>query len=288
MAANPFADDPLPAYTSTWGPGVARPATLPLAYDRRVDPAHIFVFAVHPVSGIERDFYVTPRTCVYCTSIRQACSKTRPRCWRCVAAGRACDFVDGWSRLSGFKPKLKAQTRADGQREAGSSESNDRQSRLAANPFADAPLPQYTSSWGPRLARPATLPDPGVYGTRVDAAHVFVFPDLPGPFYVVPLRCAACKRVRAFCSRARPACERCAGGKKKNACADGSGSACTYREGWERLEVLRPGARAGKRAADGDGEWVVRLCSEGMSLLSSPKKLRVPVDGRFASGGSER
>ncbi|KAI0825740.1 hypothetical protein BC629DRAFT_19897 [Irpex lacteus] len=102
---------PLPEYTKNWGPHLYRPAKLPDNYDTRIDPAHIFVFTVHPITGIQRDFYVTPKPCDYCAKVRQLCSRTRPHCGRCGAREeRQCVFEEGWVRLPGpkcLKPKRK-------------------------------------------------------------------------------------------------------------------------------------------------------------------------------------
>ncbi|KAI0085768.1 hypothetical protein BDY19DRAFT_391256 [Irpex rosettiformis] len=105
-------DQPLPEYTKDWGPHLFRPTKLPDNYDTRIDPAHIFVFTVHPITGIQRDFYVTPKPCDYCAKVRQLCSRTRPHCLRCRARENAgqCVFEDGWVRLPGpkcAKPKRK-------------------------------------------------------------------------------------------------------------------------------------------------------------------------------------
>lgn len=105
--------DPLPEYTQTW-PSIRRPSELPANFDRRIDPAHIFVFVKHPISGIEKEYYVTSKPCSYCTKVRQVCSRTRPLCRRCSVSGdphRVCEVEDGWVKLPGprcSKPKLKA------------------------------------------------------------------------------------------------------------------------------------------------------------------------------------
>lgn len=104
---------PLPDYTRSWGDQLRRPTKLPDHYDTRIDPNHIFLFAVHPVTGIERDFYVTPKPCEYCARIRQVCSRSRPSCQRCTISGdpdRVCHVEDGWVKLPGpkcEKPKLQ-------------------------------------------------------------------------------------------------------------------------------------------------------------------------------------
>lgn len=102
--------EPLPSYTKSWGAHLSRPTELPDSYDDRIDADHIFVFSVHPVSGIKRPFYVTSRACENCAKIRQVCSRTRPSCRRCETAGKRCVVSDGWVKLSGpkcEKPKLK-------------------------------------------------------------------------------------------------------------------------------------------------------------------------------------
>lgn len=104
---------PLPSYTQSWGHFLRRPTKLPDNYDTRIDPNHIFVFAVHPITGIKRDFYVTPKPCEYCAKIRQVCSRSRPFCHRCTISGdphRVCRVEDGWVKLPGpkcEKPKLQ-------------------------------------------------------------------------------------------------------------------------------------------------------------------------------------
>ena len=55
---NALVQEPLPEYTASWGPNLRRPAKLPEHYDTRIDPAHIFVFTVHPITGIEREMRV--------------------------------------------------------------------------------------------------------------------------------------------------------------------------------------------------------------------------------------
>jgi hypothetical protein len=98
--------DPLPEYTREWGPYLSRPTELPEDYDVRIDPAHIFVFNPHPVTGIEKPMYVTTRSCDYCSKIRQVCSRSRPYCQRCAVVAdpqRACTVEAGWVRLPGPK-----------------------------------------------------------------------------------------------------------------------------------------------------------------------------------------
>lgn len=105
--------EPLPEYTRSWGAHLRRPAALPEHYDTRIDPNHIFLFAVHPITGIKRDFFVTPKPCEYCAKIRQVCSRSRPSCQRCRLSGdpdRVCHVEDGWVKLPGpkcEKPKLQ-------------------------------------------------------------------------------------------------------------------------------------------------------------------------------------
>ena len=105
--------EPLPDYTKTWGPNLYRPPMLPDHHDTRIDSAHIFVFTVHPITGIERDFYVTPKPCDYCAKVRQVCSRTRPHCHRCSLHPEKfveCVVEEGWVRLPGpkcQKPKRK-------------------------------------------------------------------------------------------------------------------------------------------------------------------------------------
>ncbi|KAI0698362.1 hypothetical protein BC835DRAFT_1413137 [Cytidiella melzeri] len=106
---------PLPDYTTSWGPHLHRPSKFPDNYDTRIDPAHIFVFTVHPITGIERDFYVTPKPCDYCAKVRQLCSRTRPQCSRCGSRdnGRVCVFEEGWVRLPGPKC-MKVKRKSEG------------------------------------------------------------------------------------------------------------------------------------------------------------------------------
>jgi len=114
--------EPLPDYTKSWGPNLHRPLKLPEQYDTRIDPRHIFVFTVHPITGIERDFYVTPKPCDYCAKVRQICSRTRPFCARCGAhteKARSCAMEEGWVRLPGpkcAKPKRNREADDDGGR----------------------------------------------------------------------------------------------------------------------------------------------------------------------------
>lgn len=111
--------EPLPEYTRSWGAHLRRPTTLPEHYDTRIDPNHIFVFAVHPITGIKRDFFVTPKPCEYCAKIRQVCSRSRPSCQRCTTSGdpdRVCHVEDGWVKLPGpkcEKPKLQKKSQSD-------------------------------------------------------------------------------------------------------------------------------------------------------------------------------
>ena len=143
---------PLPPYTAAWGPQLARPTTLPDSYDKRIDPEHIFVFSVHPVSGIKRPFYVTARPCENCAKIRQVCSRTRPQCRRCVVGCKDCVVGDGWVKLSGpkcEKPKLKK--RAD-ELEA---ERPFKKSRLEDEPDGDLPRRR---TLRPRVGRASEVP----------------------------------------------------------------------------------------------------------------------------------
>lgn len=95
---------PLPSYTKSWGAHLSRPEELPEFYDDRIDKDHIFVFSVHPETGAEGPFYVTPRPCEHCSKVvRQVCSRTRPACNRCETAGKECVVREGWAKLSGPK-----------------------------------------------------------------------------------------------------------------------------------------------------------------------------------------
>ena len=117
--------DPLPEYTRSWGPHLRRPTRLPDEYDTRIDPTHIFVFSKHPITGIEKDFYVTPKSCEYCAKIRQVCSRSRPLCQRCACAAtavRTCTVEDGWVRLPGPKcKKFKLRVAKTAESECGAS-----------------------------------------------------------------------------------------------------------------------------------------------------------------------
>ncbi|KAI0343310.1 hypothetical protein BDW22DRAFT_1356923 [Trametopsis cervina] len=111
-------NEPLPEYTRSWDTSghLRRPVKLPEEYDKRIDPSHIFIFSRHPITGIEKDFLVTPKPCDYCAKIRQVCSRSRPICHRCSATGdpnRLCTVEKGWVKLPGpkcVKPKLKGRT----------------------------------------------------------------------------------------------------------------------------------------------------------------------------------
>ncbi|EKM50058.1 uncharacterized protein PHACADRAFT_153372, partial [Phanerochaete carnosa HHB-10118-sp] len=148
--------EPLPEYTRSWGPHLRRPPQLPHQYDTRIDPNHIFLFAVHPITGIKRDFYVTPKPCEYCAKIRQVCSRSRPSCQRCAVSGdpdRVCHVEDGWVKLPGpkcEKPKLQKRTanasRDEKQAKARSSTSDSmpvpkRARTLAPHPFDESLSP---------------------------------------------------------------------------------------------------------------------------------------------------
>lgn len=106
--------EPLPEYARAWGLGIRRPTELPAGYDERIDPAHIFVFPKHPVTSIDKPYYVTALPCTYCAKIRQVCSRTRPHCQRCSVSGdpnRVCFYDVGYVKLPG--PRLpKSRTRA--------------------------------------------------------------------------------------------------------------------------------------------------------------------------------
>lgn len=121
---NALDQEPLPDYTKSWGPNLYRPKKLPENYDTRIDPAHIFVFTVHPVTGIERDFFVTPKPCDYCAKVRQICSRSKPHCQRCAVNAdniRACVVEEGWVRLPGpkcVKPKRKLPQESEGETKA--------------------------------------------------------------------------------------------------------------------------------------------------------------------------
>ncbi|KAI0091633.1 hypothetical protein BDY19DRAFT_637209 [Irpex rosettiformis] len=132
--------DPLPEYTRAWGPDIRRPSELPANFDRRIDPAHIFVFSRHPVTGIEKDYYVTPRPCSYCTKIRQVCSRSRPLCRRCSVSGdphRVCEWEDGWVKLPGPRcPKPKLKTAGSGGKEGKASSGKKKTRTLAPTPLA--------------------------------------------------------------------------------------------------------------------------------------------------------
>lgn len=141
--------DPLPEYTRCWGPHLRRPTRIPDEYDNRIDPAHIFVFSRHPITGIQKDTYVTPKPCDYCAKIRQVCSRSRPFCQRCAVAAdpeRTCNVEDGWVRLPGPKcKKLKLRvSRNAADDESSPSVSNtspSRKARVIAPTFHEDPGP---------------------------------------------------------------------------------------------------------------------------------------------------
>ncbi|KAF7793518.1 hypothetical protein EIP86_004632 [Pleurotus ostreatoroseus] len=101
---------PLPDYTADWGEDLSRPTELPEFYDHRIDLEHIFVFAKHPLTGVTRPLYVTPRSCENCQKAKQVCSRTRPTCKRCDLGNKVCVAGEGYTKLGGpkcEKPKLK-------------------------------------------------------------------------------------------------------------------------------------------------------------------------------------
>lgn len=112
---------PLPEYTRAWGWSefLRRPAQLPDEYDKRIDPMHIYVFTTHPITGIQKPYYVTPKPCDYCIKIRQVCSRTRPLCQRCVGTNgpaRSCVMDEGFMKLPPprcSKPNMKKKARGD-------------------------------------------------------------------------------------------------------------------------------------------------------------------------------
>lgn len=136
--------DPLPEYTRAWGTHLRRPDSLPPNYDTRIDPAHIFLFSVHPITGIKRDFYVTPKPCEYCAKIRQVCSRTRPLCHRCAVSGdntRICSVEEGWVKLPGpkcEKPRLQKRV-SDMRNPRASSETEDSPPPKKARYIAPSP-----------------------------------------------------------------------------------------------------------------------------------------------------
>ena len=131
--SNTLQSQPLPEYTKNWGPHLYRPTKLPDNYDTRIDPAHIFVFTIHPITGIQRDFYVTPKPCDYCSQVRQLCSRTRPHCSRCGAREepRQCVFEEGWVRLPGPKCVKPKRQREESETDAGK-EKRAKKARTAA------------------------------------------------------------------------------------------------------------------------------------------------------------
>lgn len=164
MPWNPL--DPLPEYTRCWGLYLRRPDKLPDDYDTRIDPAHIFVFSKHPVTGIDKETYVTPKPCDYCAKIRQVCSRSRPFCQRCAVAAdpeRTCIVEDGWVKLPGPKcKKVKL-----------------RHARLAAEDEAIANGSLSSSARRTRVIAPTPQQDPGPSVRKFEAPSILLQKEEP-------------------------------------------------------------------------------------------------------------
>lgn len=222
----PFdADEPLPEYTHSWGPHLRRPSQLPEHYDTRIDPNHIFLFAVHPITGIRRDFYVTPKPCEYCAKIRQVCSRSRPSCQRCAVSGdpdRVCHVEDGWVKLPGpkcEKPKLQKRTPTAGkegkQAKARSSASDSMPASKRARTIAPHP---FDESLSPLSSTP----------TPSNHYEPMSLPKKPPPKRVAPV-------VRGE------------NGQSAATAPTGTGSKEAAVNGKKRVVAMKPGGRRGKR-----------------------------------------
>jgi hypothetical protein len=78
----------LPDFVQAWNSSVRRPITLPHpdTYHESINPLAIFELRETPSSEY---ICVVPYRCVYCTSIKQTCSRLLP-CARCTNAARPC------------------------------------------------------------------------------------------------------------------------------------------------------------------------------------------------------
>ena len=223
---------PLPHYTVTWGPHLRRPTKLPDNYDTRIDPNHIFVFAVHPITGIKRDFYVTPKPCEYCAKIRQVCSRSRPFCHRCTISGdphRVCRVEDGWVKLPGPKcEKPKLQKRQLGSKPATLPSSS--------SPPSSGPVPKRARTIAPHpldegLSSLSPTPTP----MTTNHYEPMAIPKKPPPKRVVPIT----RSENAAGSVPQP----------KSSLAVGNPSKGTYTQPYfVPATTVRPGKKAGKKA----------------------------------------
>ncbi len=90
---------PLPDFVVRWGHSVQRPRNLPEDYDKRINPADIFVFPRDPTTGADKWFYVVPKGCTKCQRLRQRCNRGSP-CDRCARSGTPCiKLSNGWDEL---------------------------------------------------------------------------------------------------------------------------------------------------------------------------------------------
>ncbi|GJE93213.1 Zn(II)2Cys6 transcription factor [Phanerochaete sordida] len=239
--------EPLPEYTRSWGPHLCRPPQLPEHYDTRIDPNHIFLFAVHPITGIKRDFYVTPKPCEYCAKIRQVCSRSRPSCQRCAVSGdpdRVCHVEAGWVKLPGpkcEKPKLQKRAGKDGKPAKARASTSDNQP-AAKRARTIAPHP-FDESLSPLSSTP----------TPSNHYEPMPLPKKPPPKRVAPI-------IRGENGRS-------AQNAQNAAAASASTSGKEAVNGRKRVVPAKPGVRRGKRVGkrnivDGkgkeaeEGRWV--------------------------------
>ncbi|KAG1764110.1 hypothetical protein EDD22DRAFT_463175 [Suillus occidentalis] len=103
-------DHDVPDFAQAWHPSVRRPIIPldPTTYHEAIHPRAIFELRETP-SG--EYVSVVPYSCVYCRSVRQACSRLLP-CARCTKAERPCDAIQpGYQKLppprKGAKPLRK-------------------------------------------------------------------------------------------------------------------------------------------------------------------------------------
>lgn len=153
---------PLPSYTKSWGAHLSRPVELPEFYDDRIDKDQIFVFSVHPETGAEGPFYVTPRPCEHCSKVvRQVCSRTRPTCDRCKTAGKECVVREGWAKLSYSKLekwRLRKSKKGEGEPPSKRIKLDTLQTRTRSRRLQSHPIMNGSHSSAPPLNRGSKTP----------------------------------------------------------------------------------------------------------------------------------
>ncbi|OAX38310.1 hypothetical protein K503DRAFT_170143 [Rhizopogon vinicolor AM-OR11-026] len=157
-------DSDIPEFAQSWHPSVRRPIILPqpATYHESINPGAIFELRETPSSEY---ICVVPYSCVYCISVKQACSRLRP-CTRCSNTARSCHAGHkGYQRLPPPKArKLRKLASVTDSTPQTSSVSRPKRA-LAVAPSATQPVA--TSSDPPPLAKklklaPASLdPPPG-------------------------------------------------------------------------------------------------------------------------------